>query len=93
VVRELEEEAGYLAGKVEHLVDIHSLVAFTNEKTQIFVAWDLTEAEQHLDAEESIELVEYEITELRDMVFAGKIEDAKTVAAILAYLVKYGDEA
>ena len=89
VARELEEETGYKAGSVEWLITIRSMVAFCNEKVEIFVAKDLITSKQNLDEEESIELEEYTIEELREMIFRGEIEDSKTVSALMAYMVKY----
>ncbi len=89
VMRELEEETGFRPGKVERLINLRSLAAFTDEKTQVFVATDLVPTKQNLDEGESIELVEFTVEELKQKIFAGEIEDAKTVAAIMAYLVKY----
>lgn len=89
VARELEEETGYKAGKVEWLISIRSMVAFCNEKVEIFVATDLIPSMQHLDEEESIELEEYTIEELKEKIFNGEIEDSKTVSALMAYAVKY----
>ena len=87
--RELEEETGYQAGKVEWLISTRSMVAFCNEKVEIYVATDLTPSKQHLDEEESIELEEHTIEELKEKIFKGEIEDSKTVASLLAYAVKY----
>ena len=89
VARELEEETGFKAGKVEWLMTSRSMVAFCNEKVEIFVATDLIPSEQHLDEEESIELEEYTIEELKEKIFKGEIQDSKTVAGLLAYAVKY----
>lgn len=89
VARELEEETGYKAGNVEWLMTSRSMVAFCNEKVEIFVATDLIPSEQHLDEEESIELEEYTIDELKEKIFKGEIQDSKTVAGLLAYAVKY----
>ena len=89
VARELEEETGYKAGKVEWLITIRSMVAFCNEKVEIFVATDLVPSKQHLDEEESIEIEEYTIEELKEKIFAGEIQDSKTVSALMAYAVKY----
>jgi len=89
VARELEEETGYKAGKVEWLINTVSLVAFCNEKVEIYVATDLIPSKQHLDEEESIELEAYTIEELKEKIFRGEIEDSKTVAALMAYAVKY----
>ena len=89
VARELEEETGYQAGKVEWLISTRSMVAFCNEKVEIYVATDLTPSKQHLDKEESIELEEHTIEELKEKIFKGEIEDSITVASLLAYAVKY----
>ena len=87
--RELEEETGFKAGNVEWLMTSRSMVAFCNEKVEIFVATDLIPSEQNLDEEESIELEEYTMEELKEKIFKGEIQDSKTVAGLLAYAVKY----
>ena len=89
VARELEEETGYRAGSVEWLITIRSMVAFCNEKVEIYVAKDLVPSVQHLDEEESIQLEEYTIEALKEKIFRGEIEDSKTVSALMAYAVKY----
>lgn len=89
VARELEEETGYCSENIEWLITVRSMVAFTNEKVEIYVAKDLILSRQHLDEEESIELQEYTIEELKEKIFKGEIEDSKTVAALMAYAVKY----
>ena len=91
IVRELEEETGFRSENIEWLVSINSWPAFTNEVVEIFVARDLIPSKQKFDEEESIELEEYTIEELKGKVFAGEIKDSKTVAGILAYAVKYGN--
>ena len=82
--RELEEETGYRAGKIEQLLSLRSTVAFCNELIDIYLATDLTPAKQNLDDEEDIDVVECTMEELLSMVYAGTIQDSKTVAAILA---------
>ncbi len=86
--RELEEETGYRSGKVEYLMTLRTTVAFCDERIEVFTAHDLIPAEQHLDPEENIVLERHSLKELREMVFAGRIEDSKTVAAIMAYSAK-----
>ena len=88
VARELEEETGYRSEHIEWLITTHSWVAFTNEKVEIFVAKDLIPSKQKFDEEESIELEEYTIGELQEMIFKGEITDSKTVAGLMAYIVK-----
>ena len=86
--RELEEETGYKAGNMEILITVATTVAFCNEVIDIYLATDLTKTCQHLDEDEFVEVESYTIEELKDMVFARKIQDSKTVAAIMAYYAK-----
>ena len=87
--RELEEEAGYTAGKLELLISIRTTVAFCDEKIDIYVATDLKRSKQHLDEDEFLDVETYSIEELIQMVYDCKIQDSKTVAALLAYYNKY----
>ena len=89
VARELEEETGYRSENIEWLITTNSWLAFTNEQVEIFVARDLVPAQQKFDEEESIELEEYTIEELKELIFKGIIKDSKTVAGLLAYALKY----
>ncbi|MBO5302490.1 MAG: NUDIX hydrolase [Lachnospiraceae bacterium] len=86
--RELEEETGYTCGKIEKLLSLKSTVAFCNELIDVYLATELTAGEQHLDEEEDIEIVPCELSELCNKIYAGEIQDGKTVAAILAYANK-----
>ena len=90
--RELEEETGYKTEKenLEFLISLRTTVAFCNERIDVFVAKDLKPSHQHLDEDEFIELGAYTIEELKEKIFSGEIEDAKTVSSLMAYAVKYG---
>ncbi len=88
-MRELEEETGYKCDKVELLLSIRTAVAFCNEKIDIYLARDLQPSKQHLDEDEYIDVEEYTVEELLDMIYAGIIQDSKTVSAILAYANRY----
>lgn len=88
-MRELEEETGYKCDKVELLLSIRTAVAFCNEKIDIYLARDLQPSKQHLDEDEYIDVEEYTVEELLDMIYTGIIQDSKTVSAILAYANRY----
>lgn len=88
--RELEEETGYRAAQVEHLLDLYTTVAFCNEKIGIYYTRELVPSAQHLDEDEYVSIERYTIDELTDMIFKGIIEDGKTIAAIMAYKAKMG---
>lgn len=87
--RELEEETGYRSDDVEFLVSIYTTVAFCNEKIDIYVAHNLIPSEQNLDEDEFINVEEYAPQQLVDMIYAGKIQDSKTICAVMAYVQKY----
>ncbi len=89
-IRECEEETGYRAGEVHHLIDLYTTVAFSNEKICIYYTKDLTPTRQHLDEDEFVTVERYSVEELTKMILDGTIEDAKTIAAILAYKAKLG---
>ena len=85
-IRELEEETGYIAGKVQFLLSIYTTVAFCNEKIDIYLARNLKRREnQHLDEDEFIDVKACDLDELVQMIYDGKIEDSKTVSAIMTY--------
>lgn len=87
--RELEEETGYYAKQMDFLMSINSLIAFTNEKVDIYVAKDLVKTQQHLDPEEDIKVELWSIEDLQRLIFDGKLVDAKTIAGIMGYIAKY----
>lgn len=87
--RELEEETGYKSDDMEILVSLYTTVAFCNERIDVFVARNLVPAHQKFDEDEEIELEEYTVDELCRMIYNCKIQDSKTVSAIMAYKNKY----
>lgn len=85
-VRECEEETGYrAAGKTWHLLDLFTTVAFCNEKISIYCCEELELSCQHLDEDEFVNVEIYTLEELTELILAGKVIDAKTIAAVLAY--------
>lgn len=88
--RELEEETGYRTDKLEYLMSVNTTVAFCDEAIDIFVARNLIPSHQHLDEDEVIDVEAWELKDLLELIYAGKMTDAKTVSAITAYAVKYG---
>lgn len=87
--RELKEETGYSSDDLEWLLTIRTTVAFCDERIEVFVARNLIPGEQHLDEDEFVDVKACKLEELKEMIFEGKIQDSKTMAAILAYESKY----
>ena len=88
-MRELEEETGYTCDHVELLVSIYTTVAFCNEKIDIYLARDLKPGHQHLDEDEYLNVEAYDLDELKRMVFEGKLQDSKTICAIMTYAARF----
>ncbi|MFN2501025.1 MAG: NUDIX hydrolase [Pyrinomonadaceae bacterium] len=80
--RELEEEIGVKAHKIEKLSEFWVSPGFLTEKMHLFLATQLTNVGQNLDNDEDLEIERYSFSELFEMLSRGEIEDAKTVIAI-----------
>lgn len=89
-IRECEEETGYKAGDVYHLLDLYTTVAFSNEKICIYYTTGITPTNQNLDEDEFVTAERHSLEALVSMILEGKIVDAKTIAGILAYKNKVG---
>lgn len=87
--RELEEETGYKSDKIEFLHTIIPAIAYSGEKIDVYVAFDLQKSHQNLDPDEDIEIESYTIEELMDKIVNNEINDAKTVASLMTYYHKY----
>src|SRR5262245_62323459 len=80
--RELEEEIGYQAGKLELLSSIFTAPGFTDEVIHIYKATGLTKGRTQLDRDEVLEIVEMPLSDAITMIQGGKIRDAKTIVGL-----------
>lgn len=87
--RELEEETGYRTEKLEYLLSLNTTIAFCDEAIDVFLARDLIPSSQHLDPDEEISVEEWELSDLLELIYSGKMTDGKTVSSILAYACRY----
>lgn len=87
-LRELAEETGYTANKLEYLFEFYTSPGFSNEKIYLFLATDLEKKEIKPRSDEYIWVEKHKIEDLIDMVIRGEINDAKTIVAIF-YAQKY----
>jgi len=86
--RELEEETGYKAGKLEHLLTLYPSPGILDEKMHIFLATELTKGQTNFDEDEQITAKPFSFKELRIQLKANNIKDGKTIAA-LGYLFTF----
>jgi ADP-ribose pyrophosphatase len=84
--RELREEAGYEAARWTPLGTIHTLISYTNERIDLFVAEGLTHVGAALDDGEFLDIVTMTDGEMLAALDRGEITDAKTVAALLLHV-------
>ncbi|MCA1645457.1 MAG: NUDIX hydrolase [Chloroflexi bacterium] len=83
--RELAEETGFAAERLEPLVRFYTSPGFSTELIHIFVARGLHESAVEPDPEEEIELVRMPLEQAITQVLRVELSDAKTVAGLLAY--------
>ena len=88
--RELEEELGLVAGKLEKLSEFFVSPGFCEEKMWLYLATDLTETAQRLDDDEMIEVVRLPIERALQMITDGEIEDAKTIIGLMLAAPRIG---
>ena len=82
-VRELKEETGYTASKVEFLTEIYPSVGYSEERLYLYLCTGLTPGETCFDENEAIEIEEIDLDRLFKMAMSGELDDAKTIIAIL----------
>lgn len=84
--RELIEEAGLRAERLEHLVTFHNSPGFSDEAVVVYAATGLSEVPDDRQGAEEQHMVvtRVPLTEAQAMVDDGRITDAKTVIALLA---------
>ena len=85
-IRELEEEGGVKAGRVEKLFEVYPTPAYNDEIIRIYRAYDLVETKKHLDEDEFLLSEWVDKDTLRKMVKNGEIKDGKTLIALLFVL-------
>lgn len=83
-VRELREETGYISDDIEYIMTLRPAIAYSTETIHIYLAKSVYPGgEQSLDPAEFINVKEFSVKELKEMIKKGEIQDGKTIAAIL----------
>jgi ADP-ribose pyrophosphatase len=83
--RELAEETGYHAARLEPLVEFYTSPGFCTERIHVFVGSDLEPVEAAHDDDEEIELIRLPVAAALDRVLKQEVSDAKTITGLLAY--------
>ena len=93
-VREFEEETGYQAKKVKHLLTMDPNVGYSTLSIHCFVASEVKKIKKLKPNNENefIEVIKMNFKKLLKMIKTGKIIDAKTICAALVYESKFMDK-
>ena len=86
--RELEEETGYRAGKLEYLCEFYTSPGILTELIRSYVATDLTRTAQRLEPLERIHVECMSVDEALAMMRDGRIVDAKTMVTLARWSMR-----
>lgn len=89
-VRELQEELGVTAGHMEKLSEFFVSPGFCGEKMWVYLATQLVQGQQQLEADEVLDVVRLPLTEALEMITSGEIQDAKTIIGLMLAAPKVG---
>ncbi len=93
--RELKEETGCTAGRIERLTTVFTTPGFSDEQIHLFMAMDLLSGDSAREADEFIEPVAMTIVDALSKIEQGEIRDAKTIITLLfaaGYRTRTGDQ-
>lgn len=83
--RELQEEIGYLPGRIERLTGFYSTPGFCTEYLHLYLATDLKPSRLYAEDTAGIQIVRVKPDRIIPMITSGEICDAKTVAGLFYY--------
>ena len=83
VLRELEEETGLRAGKMEKLTHVVTTPGFCTEQIGLYLATELSQHEDHPDPDEFLHVEKMPLSEAVSRVMSGELCDAKTALGLL----------
>lgn len=81
--RELEEEIGVIAEKIEKISEFYVSPGFLTEKMHLYLATGLTETQQMLESDEILMVERLPLAKALKMVEKREIEDAKTIIGLM----------
>ena len=88
--RELQEELGVTAARLDKLSEFFVSPGFCEEKMWVYLATGLTEGNQSLEDDELLEIVRLPIADALEMITSGEIQDAKTIIGLMLAAPRVG---
>lgn len=86
-LRELEEETGIRAKRVEYIYTLYPTPGYTNEKIYVYRAFDGEQVRAHLDDGEFLDVEWLPLSQVKEMLRKGELRDAKTIVALQHYFL------
>jgi ADP-ribose pyrophosphatase len=86
VLREMQEETGYLPGKVERLGGFYSAPGYCTEYLFLYLVTELTPSQLYAEDTAGISLVRVPVKEIPALLASDRIEDAKSIAGLYIFL-------
>ncbi len=87
--RELEEETGFRARRMQPMGGFYSAPGFCTEYLHAFLCTDLRRVGAHPEEDEEITVEPTPVARIPELIRTGRIRDAKSVAGLLMYLSLY----
>jgi ADP-ribose pyrophosphatase len=91
VQRELQEEIGFTAGKLRHLSSFWLAPGWCTEYMHAYLVTNLAPASLDADDDENILVERVPLAQTLELIASGKIEDVKSIAALLLAMRLLGD--
>jgi len=86
--RELAEETGIQAARMELLFTLYPTPGYTNEKIYVYRAWEGEQEAAHPDDGEFVDAEFIPLSKVKEMLENGELKDAKTIVAVQAYFLR-----
>ena len=90
-LREAEEETGLIPKKLTFVNYIIAAAGLFSERTAVYIGTDLAEGEIKRDPDEFLDIIRLTPDEAMEYINNGKINDSKTIIAIMAYMLSIND--
>src|SRR5437762_9667332 len=82
--RELEEEVGMRAGRIQKLAEFYNSPGFSDERSWVYLALDLepTQISAHSPEEEQMTIERVALDEVPTLIASGRLLDAKSIIGL-----------
>ena len=86
VRREMQEETGYLPGRVEKLGGFYSAPGYCTDYLHLYLATDLVPSQLYAEDTEEISLIRVPVSQIPRLIASGSICDTKSIAGLFTFL-------